>query len=116
MTPSGQVRKYVQGVRARRELHKLRQLWEHGEQVLGDRGWFLFKCYGKLMSGPYSGQYVSALPPPDVHALLHALAAHEPVPVHLMHRHRPGAHAGLYTRLGANGHLVMGFADREIDA
>lgn len=116
MMPIVRLREYLQRIRAQRELQALQRLWQHGEQVLGDRQWFLFRCYGKITAGPHSGCYVIALPAPDVHALLDALAAHERVPVHLMHRHRSGDGPGLYTRLGTDGRLIMGFDDCEVDA
>lgn len=116
MTLISRLRQYIEKARGRREFRELQQLWQHGERVLGERGWFLFKCYGKMMSGPHSGRYVSALPPSDVHALLDALAAQQRIPVHLMHRHRPGDHPGSYTRLGTDGRLIMGFDDCEVDA
>lgn len=116
MTLISRLRQYLDKVRGRQEFCELQRLWQHGERVLGERGWFLFKCYGKMTAGPHSGQYVSALPAPDVHALLDALSAYERVPVYLMHRHRSGDRPGSYTRLGSSNQLVMGFADREVDA
>lgn len=116
MAPIDDPRDDVQGPRLPRELQELERLWRHGEQVLGERGWFLLRCFGKMTAGPYSGKYVSALPPRDVHALLHMLATHARVPVHLMHRHQPGDRPGLYTRLGTDGRLIMGFDDAEADA
>lgn len=32
-----------------------------GQRAIGERAWLLLTCYGKLMEGPNSGRYVSAL-------------------------------------------------------
>lgn len=52
----------------------LERLTQAGEALLGRTGWALLRRYGRLMSGPYSGQYVSALPDAEVRALLQAAA------------------------------------------
>jgi hypothetical protein len=91
---------------ARLELHR------HGERVLGERSWFLFSTYGRVMSGPHSGQYVSGLPDFDVRALLDALVAGYAVDVHLMHRHKSGNYESSLVHIVA-GALVMTFPDRE---
>lgn len=44
---------------AAREWHRL---GVEAEELLGANGWSLLRSYGRLMSGPYSGSYVSALP------------------------------------------------------
>lgn len=55
---------------AAREWNTLKR---EGEALLGPTGWTLLRRYGRLMSGTYSGQYVSALPASQVRALLQAL-------------------------------------------
>lgn len=93
---------------AAREWHSLAQ---EGEALLGTTGWALLKGYGRLMSGTYSGQYVSGLPVSEVRALLQALQRGEPVPVHLMHRHRSGCYESSWLLL-AGGRLLMRYPDR----
>jgi DNA polymerase III epsilon subunit-like protein len=95
-------------LQAAREWHTL---GEEGERLLGPRGWALFRSYGRMMSGPHSGSYVSALPVDDIRRLLTALAAGERIPVHLMHRHRGGNYESSRLSLTA-GHLVMHYPDR----
>lgn len=93
---------------AAREWHRL---GEEGEAALGRDGWALFRSFGRLMSGSYSGSYVSALPPSEVRALLRALQLGQRIPVHLMHRHRSGNYEASSLSLSA-GRLVMHFPDR----
>ena len=91
---------------ARLELHR------HAVRVLGERSWFLFSTYGRVMSGPHSGQYVSGLPDVEVRALIDALVAGYPVDVHLMHRHKSGNYESSRLHIAA-GVLVMTFPDRD---
>lgn len=95
-------------VEATREWHRLEV---EAEELLGPTGWGLLRSYGRLMSGPYSGRYVSALPFSDVRQLLLALRRGERIPVHLMHRHRSGNYESSVLSLSEEG-LVMHYADR----
>jgi hypothetical protein len=91
-----------------REWHRLSQ---EAEALMGARGWSLLRRYGRLMTGPYSGQYVSGLPTEEVRALFQALKRGERVPVHLMHRHRSGHYESSCLSL-VDGRLLMHFSDR----
>lgn len=73
-------------------LHLFVALRQYGEVALGFRNWFLLANYGRLMSGPNSGQYVSGLPPPATRSVIDALVSGETVDVHLMHRHQSGCY------------------------
>lgn len=90
------------------EWHRLAQ---DGERLLGSRGWRLLRGYGRLMSGPYSGSYVSALPCEDVRSLLIALLRGERIPVHLMHRHRSGTYQSSSVLSLTEGRLMMHYPD-----
>lgn len=88
------------------------ELHRHAGQMLGEHGWFLLSSFGRVMSGPYSGQYVSGVPTPVARSFVDALAAGETVDIHLMHRHKTGNYQ--FSRLHiADGALVMVFQDRE---
>jgi hypothetical protein len=91
-----------------RERHRLTQ---DAEALLGPAGWALLRTYGRLMSGRFSGRYISGLPDAEVRALLNALERGEKIPVHLMHRHRSGCYESSRLSL-TEGHLVMHFPDR----
>jgi hypothetical protein len=93
---------------AAREWHKL---GVEGEELLGAKGWSLLRSYGRLMSGPYSESYVSALPFREVRQLLLALRRGERIPVHLMHRHRSGHYESSELSL-SEGVLMMHYPDR----
>jgi hypothetical protein len=93
---------------AAREWHRL---GEEGEAVLGTGGWSLFRSFGRIMSGAYSGRYVSALPREEVLALLEALRRGERIPIHLMHRHRTGHYEASCLSLD-EGRLMMHYVDR----
>lgn len=93
---------------AAREWHRL---GVEAEELLGRRGWSLLRSYGRLMSGPYSGSYVSGIPFSEARKLLLALEQGERVPVHLMHRHRSGNYESSVLSL-AGGELVMHYPDR----
>jgi hypothetical protein len=81
-------------------------------RLLGPETWFLVSAYGRVMTGPYVGKYVNALPPAEGLALVDALGRGERVPVHLMHRHRSGSLES--SDLCFRGQrLTMLFADRE---
>lgn len=86
-------------------------LAQEGEALLGRVGWSCLKRYGRLMSGPYAGQYVSALPAADVRCLLGALQRGERIPAHLMHRHRSGCYEASFLSL-SQGCLLMHYSDR----
>lgn len=82
------------------------------ESLLGARAWSLLQSYGKLMAGPHSGHYVSALPAQDQLGIAEQLVAGKTLFIHLMHRHRSGNYET--SSLGwRDGQLVMVFADRE---
>lgn len=87
------------------------ELQRYAEGLLGKRGWFLLRNYGRLMSGPDSGRYVSGLPAHDAREIVDALVRGETVEVHLMHRHVSGNYESSQLRL-RNGRLEMLFADR----
>lgn len=89
----------------------LERLTLEGEGILGPSGWALLRRYGRVMSGTYSGRYVSALPPADVRALLKALQRGDRIPVHLMHRHRSGCYESSWLSL-AEGRLLMHYPER----
>jgi hypothetical protein len=91
--------------------HEWHGLAQEGEALLGRTGWSLMRGYGRMMSGPHSGQYVSALPVAEVRVLLQALQRGERVPVHLMHRHHSGRYEASWLSL-ANGRLAMHYPDR----
>lgn len=87
------------------------RLGHDGEELLGATGWSLFRSYGRVMSGPHSGRYVSALSSDETRRLLSALREGQRVPIHLMHRHRSGNYESSVLSL-MDGRLVMHFADR----
>jgi hypothetical protein len=87
------------------------QLAAEGVSLLGRRGWGLLRSYGRVMSGTYSGLYVSALPAAEVRTLLMALKRGERIPVHLMHRHRSGCYESSRLSL-TEGRLLMHYPDR----
>ena len=91
------------------------QLRTEAELLIGERSWFLLSCYGKLMSGPHAGSYVSALATSEQRALVKQLVDGDVVEVHLMHRHRSGHYEASSLRW-AEGELVMVFKDREVPA
>jgi hypothetical protein len=82
------------------------------ERVLGARAWSMLSCYGKLMSGPKAGSYVSGLAFNDQNEIVRRLANGETVPVHLMHKHQSGCYQSSSLRWSRDG-FVMVFADRE---
>lgn len=90
------------------ELHQIRQ---EGQTLLGVTGWALFRSYGRIVSGPYSGSYVSGVPVDEVRRLLTALKQGQRIPVHLMHRHRSGNYEASELSL-SDGRLLMHFAAR----
>lgn len=85
------------------------------ERIIGERSWLLLTCYGKLMAGPRSGSYVSALAYDDQLEFVRRLQCGETVPVHLMHRHRSGDYRSSSLRWTPSG-LVMVYPDREVPA
>ena len=79
--------------------------------ALGTRNRTLVFSYGRVMSGPHGGRYVSGIPASAVLAFIDALLRGEEIPVHLMHRHVSGQHES--SRLKFDGEcLWMQFADR----
>lgn len=89
-----------------------RDLCRYAVSVLGERGWFLLRSYGRLMNGPSSGRYVSALSTEAARSLVDALARGDEIDVHLMHRHVSGNYESSTLRF-EGGQLVMRFPDRE---
>ena len=87
-------------------------LQTYAESVLGARCWSLPSAYGRVMSGPDTGLYVSGLPAATARELVDALTRGERIPVQLMHRHRTGCYKFSSLRLDA-GQLTMVFEDRE---
>lgn len=98
-------------VSLRAAVHEWHRLAHEGEAVLGPTGWVLLRRYGRMMSGTFSGQYVSGLPAAEVRALLEALQRGERIPVHLMHRHRSGCYESSSLSL-VHGRLLMHYSDR----
>lgn len=93
-------------------LMDLLHLHSYAERTLGGRAWWLLSSYGRLMSGPNSGQYVSGIAAIEARQIVDALATGETVPIHLMHRHRSGCYESSSLAF-VNGSLVMRFPDRE---
>ena len=89
-----------------------RDLYRYAVSVLGEHGWFLLRSYGRLMNGPSSGRYVSALSFEAATELVNTLARGDEIDVHLMHRHVSGNYESSTLRL-EGGQLVMRFPDRE---
>ena len=79
--------------------------------MLGERQWHLLLAYGRLMDGPHSGHYLSALPPEEQLALARALVEGNILAIDLMHRHRCGDYETLWLRY-VDGKLMMVFEDR----
>lgn len=96
----------------RTALYRHHQLGLKAERLFGARLWFLLSCYGKLMSGPRSGSYVSGLPVDEQFELVERLANGESVDVHLMHRHVSGNYEASALRW-SQGKFLMVFGDRE---
>ena len=96
------------------ELRALRAwlgMYQSARVVLGNRNWRLAFSYGRVMSGPHAGLYVSGIPMPAVQAFIEALLRGEEIPVHLMHRYVSGNYES--SRLRFDGiRLWMHFADR----
>jgi len=82
------------------------------EGLIGSQAWSLLSSYGRVMSGPHSGSYVSGVPFAVQLDLVHRLTSGETVPVHLMHRHRSGAESS-WLRWSPGTGFVMMFRDRE---
>ncbi len=78
--------------------------------LLGEWEWSLLESYGKLMAGPYSGLYVSALSGEEQLEIAERLVAGERLHIHLMHRHRSGHHEISSLRWDG-ARLVMVFED-----
>ena len=92
-------------------LRKWLAMYQSAGAALGDRNWRLLCSYGRVMSGPHSGLYVSGIPMPAAQAFIAALLRGEEISVHLMHRHVSGNYES--SRLRFDGtRLWMHFADR----
>lgn len=98
-------KKSIDALAARLELH------DEAERLLGGPQWHLLCNYGKLMSGPDSGSYVSGIAYDKARAIVHALVAGEQVDVHLMHRHKSGNYEVSALRF-SDGRLLMVFSNR----
>lgn len=100
--------------RRARELRALRERlvqYQFADEVLGARNSRLLFHFGRVMSGPHGGQYVSGIPTAAARALIDALLSGQQIPVHLMHRHRSGDYES--SRLRSDGRrLWMLFDDR----
>lgn len=95
----------LQALQERLELHRSAVV------LFGNRNWRLVHSYGRVMSGPFSGLYVSGIPMPAVQAFIDALLRGEKIPVHLMHRHVSGNYES--SRLQLHGtRLWMHFPNR----
>lgn len=99
----------------RRQMLEYLALNKHAESVLGVRNWTLVRSYGRIMSGPYSGQYVSGVPFEEAQRLVEELVRSRRIDVHLMHRHRSGNYESS-TLSFADGRLTMHFPDRDEEA
>lgn len=93
-------------------LRRFKELQCYAEGVLGARAWSLLRSYGKLMSGPFAGLYVSGLPYEVTRGIVYALAQGQTVQVHLMHRHESGKYKTSSLRF-LDGNLVMQYPDGE---
>lgn len=87
------------------------ELSDFAGSLIGARNWSLLRSYGKLMSGPHSGSYVSGIPFELARQLVVAIAEGKEVHVHLMHRHRSGNYEASRTRM-VDRRLEMVFKDR----
>ena len=87
------------------------EMRRYAEQVLGSRAWHLLRGYGRVMTGPYSGLYVSGLPTEVTRELVEWLVNGEELYVHLMHRHVSGNYESSRTRYDG-ARLWMLFTDR----
>lgn len=96
----------------RREMAEYLALNKHADAALGMKNWMLVRSYGRIMSGPYTGHYVSALPFEEARRLLDELLRGRRIDVHLMHRHRSGNYESS-TLSFAGGRLTMHFANRD---
>lgn len=86
-------------------------MYQSARVVLGDRNWRLVHSYGRVMSGPHAGLYVSGIPTAEVQAFIDTLVRGEAIAVHLMHRHVSGNYES--SRLQFDGtRLWMHFSDR----
>jgi hypothetical protein len=91
-------------------------LMRQAERQLGRRSWFLLSCYGRLMTGPHSGSYVSGVPFAVQRELVQQLTRGEIVPVHLMHKHVSGSSESSSLRWSPGSGFVMVFPDRQEEA
>lgn len=88
------------------------ELRRHAEHLLGKRGWCLLSRFGRVMSGQYSGQYVSGVPTTIARCFVDKLVAGGTANIHLMHRHKSGNYESSQLRI-VGGALVMVYEDRE---
>ena len=85
---------------------------QYADAVLGERNAHLLRAYGRVMSGPNAGQYVSGIAPTAAKLFVDALLRGDEIAVHLMHRHRSGIYESSSLRL-VDGKFLMRFQDRE---
>lgn len=83
----------------------------YASELLGTRNWKLVSSFGRVMSGPHSGLYVSGIPTTVAKAFIDALVRGEEISVHLMHRHVSGNYESSRLRFDGD-RLWMHFADR----
>ena len=88
------------------------ELVRRAEQILGARGWAVLYAYGRLMSGPRSGIYLSALPLEEIGLTIDRLADGCELDIHLMHRYRSD-HQEASRLLLIGGKLFMRYRDRD---
>jgi hypothetical protein len=96
---------------ARRAFEEQLEMYRYAEKVLGSKAWHLLVGYGRVMTGPYVGQYVSGLPTEVTRELVELLVDGKELHVHLMHRHVSGIYESSRTRYDGSK-LWMLFADR----
>lgn len=94
----------------RRALVEYLEMRRYAEDALGSKAWHLLVGYGRVMTGPYVGLYVSGLPASVTRELVDWLVNGEELHVHLMHRHVSGTYESSRTRF--DGRLWMLFEDR----
>ena len=95
----------------RRALEEHLVLYRYADKVLGPKAHRLLVRYGRVMSGPYGGLYVSGIPTAVAKELIERLVNGDEIGVHLMHRHVSGNYESSRTRYDGS-RLWMLFTDR----
>lgn len=98
----------------RKALEDYLALQRDAERLLGQRAWSLVRSYGKVMSGPDAGQYVSGIATVKARKLVVALAKGKRVNVHLMHRHQSGNYR-VSSLVLQDGRLLMIYTDGNVE-